>query len=135
MITAIDTSILLDVFGAPGKHAEASARALRAAIAQGSIVACEVVWAETSAAFDKAEHFQHAAAQLGLKFSSLNQEAAVESGRIWRAYRAGGGKRVHMVPDFVIGAHAQVQCDRLLTRDRRFFRSYFKRLTILDPAA
>ena len=38
-----------------------------------------------------------------------------------------------IVPDFIIGAHARQQSDRLLTRDRGFYRSWFAGLTVLDP--
>jgi predicted nucleic acid-binding protein len=37
------------------------------------------------------------------------------------------------VPDLIIGAHAAARAERLLTRDRGFYRSAFAKLTILDP--
>ncbi|KFA37824.1 DNA-binding protein, partial [Xanthomonas vasicola pv. musacearum NCPPB 4384] len=35
--------------------------------------------------------------------------------------------------DFLIGAHAMLQCDGLITRDEGFFRDYFKGLKIVVP--
>ena len=52
-----------------------------------------------------------------------------------RRYRHRGGGRDRMVADFLIGAHALMQCSALITRDAGFFRDYFKGLKVIVPKA
>ncbi|MGP1676275.1 MAG: type II toxin-antitoxin system VapC family toxin [Burkholderiales bacterium] len=134
MITAIDTSVLLDVFGADARFGEASARALRHCLAEGAIVACEVVWVEAGAAFSSAAVFEEAMKTLGVGFSSVNELTVRAAAKAWRGYRTRGGKRERVVADFLVGAHAMEQCDRLLSRDRGFYRECFNGLKLLDPS-
>ena len=51
-----------------------------------------------------------------------------------RRYRSRGGRRQRTVPDFIVGAHALLQCSALITRDDGFFRDYFKGLKLIVPA-
>lgn len=51
VITAVDTNVLIDVFGADRKFGTASANASRKSLERGAVVACTVVWAETATAF------------------------------------------------------------------------------------
>jgi len=51
VITAVDTNVLLDVFANDPVHAARSVMMLRSCLADGPLVACEVVWAEVEAAF------------------------------------------------------------------------------------
>lgn len=133
MITAVDTNVLLDVLGGADPHGRASLEAVLRCLDEGALVACEIVWAETAGWFDTQEAMQAALNQLGVSFVPTTAEAAATAGAAWRTYRAGGGPRQRLVADFLVGAHASHQADRLLTRDRGFFRRYFASLVIVDP--
>lgn len=72
---------------------------------------------------------------LEIAFSPIAGQAATLPGPIHKKYRAAGGKRDRVVADFLIGAHAVSQCDRLLTRDRGYYRKYFAGLSVTEPLA
>jgi hypothetical protein len=45
--------------------------------------------------------------------------------------RSGGKDRI--VAELLVGGHALIQADRLLTRERGFYRDYFKQLKLVVP--
>lgn len=133
MITALDSSILLDVLTADLRFAATSERALREARRLGAIVACPAVWAEVRGRFDARGTMETALAEAGIEFDPFDQRCANLAGEMWRQYRAAGGKRERLVADFLIGAHATLRGEgRLLSRDRGFYRRYFPRLRVLS---
>jgi predicted nucleic acid-binding protein len=133
VITAVDTSVLLDILSGDREHGPRSAAALRQASADGALVASTVVWAEVLGAYDDAKAVTARLDRLELQLIADDREVAMAAGRVYRAYRRSGGTRRRILPDFLIGAHALVHADRLLTRDRGFYRSHFAKLTILGP--
>ena len=135
MITAVDTSVLLDVFGADPTFGNASKDALETCVAEGRLVACDVVWAETGSFFPSPRAAEAALERLGVGFEPVRTDSALAAGAAWSTYRGRGGRRERVVADFLVGAHALHQAERLLTRDRGFYRSYFARLKVLDPAS
>jgi hypothetical protein len=135
LITAVDTNVLIDVLGSNATFGPASGRAVRHCLGEGALVACEVVWAETAAHFISGQAAQAALGRLRVEFSALELASAAAAGEAWRAYRQAGGSRQRTAPDFLVGAHARHQADRLLTRDRGFYRRYFEDLEVLDPGA
>lgn len=135
MRSAVDTNVLLDVFRRSPVFFESSRSTLLRAISEGSLVACEVVWAETSAHFPSRSEFERQLENLGVEFDPCDADASVAAGAAWRRYRREGGSRTVLLPDFLVAAHAQVRADRLVTRDRGFARRYFPKLEVLDPTA
>jgi predicted nucleic acid-binding protein len=135
VITAVDTNVLLDVLTNRPAFAEASSTALIRCLEEGSLSVCDVVWTELAAAIGSAEETDDKLNQMEVNFSVLVQPSAELAAKAWRAYRQQGGSRARLAPDFLIGGHALVQADRLLTRDRGFYRKYFRKLDVLDPTA
>jgi predicted nucleic acid-binding protein len=132
--TAIDTSILLDVLAADPVFGERSREALREAYRSGALVACDVVWSEVRAAFADDQSFTDALTTLGVQFDPVSPASAALAGALWRTQRGRSrATRSRVMPDFLVGAHATLQSDVLLTRDRGFYRDYFTDLRVIDP--
>ena len=137
---AIDSSVLIDLIGNDA-GAPAAEDALRSALTHGPVVACEVVISEVVAGLGHGSIVIDALEDAGIGFVPLELRAAVRAGEMRRRYkeRLGNGLAApaarRTVPDFLIGAHALLQCAGLITRDAGFYRDYFKGLKVIVPKA
>ena len=135
MITAIDTNVLLDVLVPNEKFCETSVLALEHAASEGSLVICDLVYAELCIHFNTQGECDRFLRSNEIRVEPLNMEAHFLASRVWRAYRKQGGQRARILTDFLIGAHAHLQASRLLSRDRGFYRKLFPKLSLIDPSA
>ena len=128
MISAVDTSVLLDVFLADKQHGPRSRDWLREAYDRGAILICDLVYAELVPAFRDRRKLDEALGEINATISPINTGIAYEAGLRWMRYRHAGGPRTRIISDFLIGAHAAALADTFITRDRGFYATYFPEL-------
>lgn len=132
MITAVDTSVLIAIVK-PEASAEAWTDLLAASRVEGDLIVCDVVAAELFALLMDRAKYERTMVGLGIAFRATSLGAAHLAGRIFRRYRRLGGPREHLIPDFLIGAHAQTQADQIAAIDRGYLRRHFPRLRVVKP--
>lgn len=102
-------------------------------MAHGSLCVCAVVVAELGRYFELAQDLRDFLTACQIDHDPLSMDAAMEAARIMRGYARNKGPRERVAPDFLIGAHALVQTDGLITTDTGFFRQYFGGLNVITP--
>ena len=152
MISALDTNILLDILLPDPSHVERSKSLLDQARRKGALIISEVVYAELSAHFPSKGDLDRFLQETSIALVPSTPEALHEAAQSWRRYlkrrpdkaQCPGcglaqtvrcprcGRRLpprrHILSDFLIGGHALVLAQTLLTRDRGYYRTYFPRL-------
>jgi predicted nucleic acid-binding protein len=126
--------VLFDVVTGDRRFGDSSREALRRCRDEGTLVACDVVWAEMAAAYPSAEAARHVMESFEVAFDPLGEDASLVAGQLWAQHCRQAPGRQRILPDFLIGAHALTGAEQLLTRDRGFYRRYFEDLPVLDPS-
>lgn len=132
MRTALDTSVLILLLRRePGW--EAWKQCLDQAAREGALLLSPIAFAEFSIAYPGPEAAMADVERLGISYDPISPAAAHAAGQVFLRYRREGGPRAHLIPDFLIAAHAEVQADRLAAIDRGYLRRYFPNLRLLTP--
>ena len=133
MATLIDTNALLDLATDDPRWAEWSVRQLEAAAARGPLLASDIVYAELSVRFARVEDVDAFVAEAGVAMRPVPRPGLFLAGKAFQLYRARGGARTGVLPDFLVGAHAAAAGLPLLTRDAGRYRTYFPTVALIVP--
>jgi predicted nucleic acid-binding protein len=134
MITAVDSNVILDVLLGPTADAETASKALRLAELNGRLVISAICYAEVTGHFPSQARADDFFELIHCSIGEIDKDVAFLAGIFYRNYKKRGGTRTRILPDFMIGAHAQIKADRMLTRDKRFFGTTFPKLKTVAPS-
>ena len=131
MITFVDTNVLLDVFLPDPKWGKKSKIRLEQSFNQGSLIINEIIYSELAPQFSSKTLLDDVLKTLSIRIVSLDLMVAYHAGQIWKNYRKEGGGRNRILADFLIGAHAEIEAEQFLTRDRGFYKKYFSDINVI----
>lgn len=131
----VDTNVLLDLVTDDPDWSEWSLARLEEAALAGPIFINDIVYAETSIRYDRIEDLDAMLTQAMIEIAPTPRPALFLAGKAFRRYRAAGGSRTGVLPDFFIGAHAAIEGWPLLTRDATRYRRYFPKVALIAPPA
>ncbi len=159
MITAVDTNIILDVLVPNEPFGESSKKLLDAHLSKGRLILCEVVYAELAAQFPSEEELKQFLTETGMRLEYSNEKSLYIAGTRWAKYarksnqdrftcrqcghrfevtcprcRSAITRRLHVLSDFLIAAHALVKADCLLSRDLGIYKTYYRDLKVVGSA-
>jgi len=134
MITAVDTSVLLDILIDGSSFMAQSEFQLRDFREMSDLIVCEAVIAEIRPVFSNDQHLIDFLQDLQIEFTPSSIKTILLAGSMYAEYISNKGPSKRVLPDFMIGAHALQQADILLARDRGYYCEYFKDLKLVDPA-
>jgi len=157
MINSVDTNILLDILIPNAAQVQSSLQSLSNIDPNDELIISEVVFAELGSQFKSFNDLNKFLRDTGIILVQSNEDSLFEASRAWKKYSqrkknamicpsCGRNQtltcdtckkiisfRQHILSDFLIGAHAKIQANRLITRGRGFYRTYFRGLDIFSP--
>lgn len=131
----VDSNVLVDVIKGDPVFGEWSQRELLDAQARDTVAINEIVYAELSVGYETIEDLDTFLELVGIVLAPTPRAGLFLAARAFQRYRAAGGIRTGVLPDFFIGAHARVTDSQLMTRDPRRYRTYFPNVLLISPAA
>lgn len=130
----IDSNVLIDVIHEDPKWMSWSSDAIRRCLAKGRLAINPLIYAEVSAYFSSDRDADAVLPARLYERLELPYAAARSAALAFRRYRKAGGTRPSLLPDFYIGAHADLIGCTLVSRDRARYKTYFPKLKLIAPA-
>lgn len=133
----IDSNVVIDMLDKSGEWKAWSTDAVAEAGTDHELAITPIVVAEVAPRAGSLEEFFEGIARFGVTISDLSNEAAYSAGIAFNVYRqrrrAYGASFRSIIADFLIGGQAQVLGATILTRDPRFYRTYFPTVPLITP--
>jgi predicted nucleic acid-binding protein len=139
-MTLFDTSVVIDARDPESPWHEWAKEQIADAGIGGEAIVNTVVIAEAAGGFESRDRLLEHLGQMGLSLAPLPVSAAIPASEAYAAYRKRlkfhGKQPASKIPlgDFFIGAHAEAEGMKLVTRDPGRIKTYFPSVKLIVPA-
>jgi predicted nucleic acid-binding protein len=132
-VILVDTNVLVDLINDDPTWADWSQRQLDNARLRDDLAINDIIFAELSAGFASIGEVEDFIRDGGFTHAPIPRVALFMAAKAFQRYRAAGGMRTGVLPDFLIGAHAVAAKAPLISRDTARFRFYFPSIHLIAP--
>jgi predicted nucleic acid-binding protein len=135
MTAFLDTNVLIYLLDPDETLHSWAVQRLQECKSQGPAIISDMVYREFSVGMTDQAAVDAAVSTLGLERHRVSNAALFRAGVAFKEYCDShrGRPRTNVLPDFVIGAIAEVSGMPLVTANERDFRRYFPQLALISP--
>jgi predicted nucleic acid-binding protein len=134
-VILVDTNVWVDVLNRDPVWHSWSFQALKQARDSAGLAVNPIIYAELCAHTTPSSLIDEFLNDLNAAYTPLSKAAASLAGQAFWVYRARKGNKTGVLPDFLIGAHAQADNLTLLTRDGTRYKTYFPKVKLICPTS
>ncbi len=132
MPVIVDTNVILDLVTDDQEWADWSESQINQLSKEG-LWTNGIIFSELCVGAESVEEVEELLLDLNLEMHELGRGALFAAAKAFKLYRSRSGEKTSPLPDFYIGAQAEVLQLPLLTRDPRRFRTYFPTVKLICP--
>jgi predicted nucleic acid-binding protein len=136
MSTFLDTNIIVALLDTKNAHHRWSVEELNRRKGEGPAIVCDIVYCELSVGMKNKAEADAAIRLFGLERLPHSDAALFRAGEAFKTYKdVNKGPKLGVLPDFLIGALAEVANIPLMTANPKDFVGYFPTMQMISPAA
>ncbi|HEX8165325.1 MAG TPA: PIN domain-containing protein [Beijerinckiaceae bacterium] len=133
MTTFFDTSVLFAVLNDKEPYHTWSVSQLTTCKANGPVIITDIVYCELSVGMANQTEVDAAISTLALERYPGTDAMLFRAGKAFQQYRKNKGPKTNVLPDFLIGAAAEVAGAPLVTANAKDFKTYFPGVMLIQP--
>jgi len=133
MTTFLDTNVLISLLNSREKYHAWSVAQLQSCKANGPAIISDIVYCEFSIGMATQAHVDAAISRFALERLRCSDAALFRAGVAYKQYRSRKGQKTNVLPDFLIGAIAEVVGAPLITVNPKDFVGYFPNVKVISP--
>jgi len=132
MAILVDTNVIVDVLTDDPQWADWSIEQLESN-AGGGLIINPVVYAELCFGSPSVDFVDHVVRRFALAYREIPRQGLFRAAKAFARYRGRQGAKTSVLPDFLIGGHAEAEGLPLLTRDTKRLSGYFPSVMLICP--
>ena len=129
----VDTNVILDILTDDEDWYDWSANKITALEHANRLIINPIIYSELSVGFDTKNELDKVLSDFDFGYEEIDRFALYKAAKAFMRYKREGGEKRSPLPDFYIGAQADVKEYVILTRDMNRYNKYFPSVELIVP--